>query len=202
MADEQRGTVLVVEDDPQVRDLFRTYLEDRYAVLTAGTAVEAMATVSGDVDVVLLDRMLPNASGDEILGEIRSRGIECRVAMVTALEPDLDVAGLGFDDYVVKPVSKSKLHNTVDSLLHWGAYDTIVQEFFSVAQRVAVIEERLEPDALEESEEYDRLVGELEALRAESAETLETVDSVDLEWLPAPFVDDAPETDSTASSGP
>jgi len=55
------------------------------------------------VDVVLLDRMMPGMSGQEVLAAIRERGLDCRVAMVTAVDADFDVIEMGFDEYLGKP---------------------------------------------------------------------------------------------------
>jgi DNA-binding response OmpR family regulator len=132
-----------------------------------------------DVDVVLLDRRMPDLSGDEALSEIRSRGFDCRVSMVTAVEPDFDIVAMGFDDYLVKPVSKDALHETVSNLLLRNAYDDGVQDLFSLASKKALLESEKGPAALKESDEYRELDERLSALRAELDETLSQFDEGD-----------------------
>ena len=92
-------TVLVVEDEPDIAALYSGFLEERYDVTVAETATEAVDRVDAAVDVVLLDRRLPDGSGDDVLEHIRESGYDCRVAMVTAVEPDFDIIDMGFDLY-------------------------------------------------------------------------------------------------------
>lgn len=197
MEAETTGRVLVVEDDPQVRELFTVYLSDRYEVETAASGEEALSTVSEDVDVILLDRKMPGYSGDDVLREIREKGVDCRVAMVTAFQPELDIIDLGFDDYVIKPVSEPELHNVVDSLLNWGQYDSIVRQYLNVAKRVAVFEEGYDESTLTQNDEYQHLLDELETLRTESRKTAEALETGDIEDDLTAIED---ELDSTVSS--
>ena len=90
-------TVLVVEDESDIAALYAGFLRERYAVTVAATVAEAKEVVDESFDAVLLDRRLPDGSGDEVLEHVRERGLDCRVAMVTAVEPDFDIIGMGFD---------------------------------------------------------------------------------------------------------
>ncbi len=178
MSDE-KPVVLVVEDEPDLADLYATWLDDEYDVRVAYGGREALEKLDESVSVVLLDRRMPDLSGDEALAEIRSRGFDCRVAMVTAVEPDFDIVAMGFDDYLVKPVSKDALHETTSNLLLRSAYDTGVQELFSLASKKALLESEKGPTALAESEEYQQLDEQLTVLRDELDETLGQFDEGD-----------------------
>lgn len=185
MNDESNGRVLVVDDDPQVRELFAAFLDEEFTVETAASGEEALATITDDIDVVLLDRMMPGLSGDEVLTRLRERGFDCRVAMVTAVAPGLDVVELGFDDYLIKPVTRSQLHNVVDSLLHWGTFDDVLVRYFAAARQVALLERELPRDDLEASEEYQGLLETLDTLRVEADEAIDSLDSFDVDGLPS-----------------
>jgi DNA-binding response OmpR family regulator len=169
---EEQPVVLIVEDEPDLADLYATWLDDEYEVRVAYGGREALEELDEQVSVVLLDRRMPDLSGDEALAEMRSRGFECRVAMVTAVEPDFDIVAMGFDDYLVKPVSKDALHDTVSNLLLRNAYDSGVQELFSLASKKALLESEKGPSALAESEEYQELDEQLADLREDLDETL------------------------------
>ncbi len=67
-------TVLVVDDEQGLADLYANWLEDRYTVHTSYNGTDALETLSQEIDVVLLDRRMPDMSGDEVLTEIRNRG--------------------------------------------------------------------------------------------------------------------------------
>ena len=114
-------TVLVVDDERNIVDLVRLYLEKeglRVAVAADGReALEAYARHAPDL--VVLDLMLPGLDGFEVCREIRRRG-QTPVLMLTARSDDVDaVVGLelGADDYVTKPFNPRLLVARVRSLL-------------------------------------------------------------------------------------
>lgn len=157
----EQPLVLIVEDEPDLADLYATWLRNDYGVRVAYGGREALDKLDDEVDVVLLDRRMPDLSGDEALSEIRDRGFECRVAMVTAVEPDFDIIAMGFDDYLVKPVSREALTETVSNLILRNAYDVGIQDLFSLASKKALLESEKDEAALEENEEYQRLTARL-----------------------------------------
>ena len=115
--------ILVVEDDPTVRDVVRRYLErDGHTVLQAedGTVGLALAR-SESPDLIVLDVMLPGISGLEVCSSLRVADNDTTpIIMLTALgEEDDRVSGLalGADDYVTKPFSVKELALRVQSVL-------------------------------------------------------------------------------------
>ena len=170
---EEPPVVLVVEDEPDLADLYAAWLGDGYDVRTAYGGEEALDMLDEAVDVVLLDRRMPGLSGDEVLAAVRDRGIDCRVAMVTAVEPDFDIVAMGFDDYLVKPVARDSLVATVESLFRRTEYDSGVQELFALASKKAVLESEKSRAALADSAEYRRLDERLDELREELDERLD-----------------------------
>ncbi len=176
---EHPPTVLVVEDEPDLADLYAAWLGDDYRVRTAYGGNEALEQIDADVDAILLDRRMPGLSGDEVLMEIRERGIDCRVAMVTAVEPDFDILEMGFDDYLVKPVTKEALRETVEGLLRRGGYDAGVQELFALTSKRAVLEAEKNASELAENAEYQELTERIEELRESLDQTMSEVDEHD-----------------------
>ncbi|WP_435069588.1 response regulator [Haloplanus sp. C73] len=148
--------VLVVEDETELAELFAEWLSGEYDVRVATTGEEALDKIDDSVDVVLLDRLMPGISGDEVLETIRDEGYDCRVAMVTAVEPDFDVLEMGFDDYVVKPLFREDIHQLVRGLVERNAYDKRLSELFASASKLAALESHKQPQELEGSEEYQR----------------------------------------------
>jgi len=114
---DQDPTVLVVDDDHQLADLYAAWLETEYDVRTAYGGPSAFEAIDSDVDVALVDRLMPQVSGDELLEQIRAEGYDCRVSIVTAVDPDFDIIEMGFDEYVVKPVRREDIETVVDSLV-------------------------------------------------------------------------------------
>jgi DNA-binding response OmpR family regulator len=169
-------TVLVVDDEAGITDLYAEWLSEDYGVRTAYSGEEAFEELDDSVEVVLLDRRMPDMSGDEVLEELRERGIDCRVAMVTAVDPDFDVLGMGFDTYVVKPTTEEELLDTVETLLQRSSYDEQAQEYFSLAARRAALEANKPRAELEASDEYADLERRLDELRGALDDTFTELD--------------------------
>ncbi|MEX2556089.1 MAG: response regulator transcription factor [Actinomycetota bacterium] len=115
------ATVLVVDDERKIRDTVRSYLErDGYAVLVADTGQRAIeAAARATPDLVVLDLMLPDLSGEEVARSLRAVS-EVPIIMLTAKASEEDrVAGLklGADDYLVKPFSPRELLARVEAVL-------------------------------------------------------------------------------------
>jgi DNA-binding response OmpR family regulator len=114
--------VLLVEDEAKLADALRSGLEDEgYSVTVAGTGEDGFFLIhSRPFDLVLLDVMLPNRDGFEILSQIRQGGIRTPVMLLTARDSvDDRVRGLdsGADDYMVKPFAFPELLARVRALL-------------------------------------------------------------------------------------
>lgn len=164
------ATVLIVDDDPQVRQLYRRYLEEEYDVRIADDGETALEEMDTDVDVVLLDRRMPGLAGDEFLNAIREEGYDCPVAMVTAVDPDLDILELGFEDYLVKPVTKAELLELTESLVQRINYERHIQDWLALLSKKATLERGLTQAELDDSPAYSSLLAQIEQLneRADS----------------------------------
>lgn len=115
------ATVLLVDDDPKIRELLRLYVErDGHRTFTAADGETAVATaLRSRPDLVVLDVMLPGFDGFEVARRIRDES-DVPILMLTARSGDSDkVVGLdlGADDYVVKPFSPRELMARVRALL-------------------------------------------------------------------------------------
>ena len=164
-------TVLLVDDERDVVDVYAlAFTGGEYTVLKAYSGEEALEQVD-DADIVLLDRRMPGLSGQDVLDEIRNRGLDVRVAMVTAVDPDFDIADMDFDTYLTKPVSDDELRATVDELLTLSEYDEQVRERFAVAEKLAVLEAEKTENELNASAEYAQLQERAAELDAKSSET-------------------------------
>jgi DNA-binding response OmpR family regulator len=174
-----RPTILIVDDEPSITDLYALRLEDEYEVRTAYSGEEALEKIDDAVDIVLLDRRMPDLSGDDVLSKIRDEGIDCRVAMVTAVDPDFDILDLGFDAYVVKPVSEQDLKTTVQTLLRRASYDEQLREMTALMSKKAALESEKSEEELESNDEYVKLDDRLEHLHEQLDETVEELDEED-----------------------
>jgi two-component system, OmpR family, response regulator len=114
-------TVLLIDDDVELVELLRDYLvQEGFAVVSAhdGAAGLVMA-LSGFVDIVVLDVMMPGINGITTLAQIRSSSV-LPVIMLTARGDDIDrIVGLelGADDYVTKPCTPRELTARIRAIL-------------------------------------------------------------------------------------
>jgi DNA-binding response OmpR family regulator len=176
MSESEKPVVLIVEDEPDVAETYNLWLADDYEVRMAQNGDEGLDQLDESVDVVLLDRMMPGLSGDEVLERIREQGFETRVAMVTAVEPDFDILEMGFDAYLCKPIRSEQLHETVRNLLDRSEYDELLTEYYSLVEKQVTLEATKSSAELTESEEYADLQERVEKLRDELSHTLGGID--------------------------
>lgn len=165
--DERGPVVLVIDDESDIADAYAELLPDTSEVRVAYGGDEALEKYDANVDIVLLDRRMPELTGREVLERIRGMDGDCRVAMVTAVDPDFDVIEMGFDEYLVKPVDKETLDETIQKLLKRSAYRAEVQSYFSLLTKKAHLVAEKSTAELEESDEYQRLLEDISTLESE-----------------------------------
>jgi DNA-binding response OmpR family regulator len=182
-ADGGQPVVLVVEDDRELLELNARRLQGEYEVLTAADGEAALETMTDAVDVVVLDRRMPGLSGDELLAAIRREGYDCHVTMLTGVDPDYDIIDMGFDDYLIKPVTRDELLSTIDALLARSAYDDAIQEYFSLAAKRASLEVTKSETELQQSTEFDQLTDRVEAVRTEADDIVTDLEDETVERL-------------------
>lgn len=112
------GKILVVDDDEEFSsDLSAILGEKGYHTDTASTGAEAISkTASNDVDVVLLDLMMPETGGMDILGELQKRTPKTRVILLTAfasIDTAVEAMKKGAIDYISKPFNMASLEITL-----------------------------------------------------------------------------------------
>lgn len=120
--------ILIIEDDENIAELERDYLQlNGYQVTIIGDGLIGLQqATSGSYDVIIVDLMLPNKDGFQILKAVRSQ-TEIPVIIVSAKTDDIDkIRGLGYgaDDYLTKPFSPAELVARVKS--HINRYERLM----------------------------------------------------------------------------
>ena len=115
---EERGRVLVVDDEENVRNLLQRILEGAaYDVVTAADGQETLDKMSElDIEVVLLDIKMPGMSGIEVLQQLTAYYPDTCVIMVTAIDDAqtaVETMKLGAYDYIIKPLNPAETVLTV-----------------------------------------------------------------------------------------
>ncbi len=117
--------ILLVEDEPALQEIVRSSLEkERYVVEVADTCIAAMRKVNAYAyDCILLDIMLPDGSGLQLLEHLKKMQKQENVIIISAKDSlDDKVAGLelGADDYLPKPFHLAELHARIRSVIRRG----------------------------------------------------------------------------------
>lgn len=114
--------ILIIEDEPSLREIMsRALTHEQYVVETASTYTEAEDKLAGySYDCILLDIMLPDGNGLDLLEELKHRGRKENIIIISAKDSiDDKVAGLeqGADDYLPKPFHTAELLARIKSVL-------------------------------------------------------------------------------------
>jgi DNA-binding response OmpR family regulator len=140
-------SVLIVEDDADLADLFRLWMRKycgRDATITVvHTVADCRARLNshGYPDIVLLDRRLPDGSARTILDDL-SRGFDGIAVLVTGVPPDSDILTLPIDDYLVKPIDEERLMKRIGLLERLDAADAL--KSYADARKASLLEFHLD----------------------------------------------------------
>src|SRR6185436_13321059 len=112
-----RPVILIVDDDPGIRESFRLILEEHYELIEADDGRRAIEIVrTSEVDLVLLDIRLPEMDGIEVLERIKALDDQVEVILVTAVKTVRTAVAamkLGAFDYVTKPFEEDDLLSVI-----------------------------------------------------------------------------------------
>ncbi|WP_017592054.1 response regulator transcription factor [Nocardiopsis potens] len=144
MADDVPPHVLVIDDEPNIRDLVRAALRFHgFTVSSAGDGATGLDCAREEKpDLILLDVLLPDISGFEVCRKLRGRGDDVPVIYLTARDTPTDTVtglSLGGDDYVTKPFSVEALIARIRALLRRANRDAPAGEGGGVRGSVGLI---------------------------------------------------------------
>jgi DNA-binding response OmpR family regulator len=113
--------ILIVDDEPDIREILRYNLEKAgFNITEASSGDDALNKLSKDLDLGILDIMMPGNDGYEVCKKIREQGNTLPIIFLTAMDREFDeVRGLevGGDDYVKKPFSPKMLIARINAIL-------------------------------------------------------------------------------------
>jgi DNA-binding NtrC family response regulator len=123
----EKKTIWVVDDDPAIRELMTFMVSEAgYEVDAFASGAEILASGGEPPDAVLLDLMMPEVDGVEVLKEITRRHPKLPVIMVTAdhdVQRAVEVTKLGAYDYLTKPIDQERLLTTLGNALSHGSLE-------------------------------------------------------------------------------
>ncbi|OTP82551.1 response regulator [Gilliamella apicola] len=133
--------LLVVDDDPEIASLLSELLElEGFEVETANNGMQALEKFDMSFDLILLDIMMPEMNGLNVLSQLRSK-FTVPVIFLTAKDNEYDkIIGLelGADDYILKPFNDRELIARINALLRRTRWDNLVNETDDLPQQYTV----------------------------------------------------------------
>jgi len=172
-------TVLIVDDEEDLAELYAHYLEADYETRIALTSGEALVELTPAVDLMLLDRRLPGMSGDELLEHTEEWEVDCQVILVTAVDLDTDIIEMPFDGYLTKPISSDELRAAVEQAFLVDQYEDLLLEYYTLRKKYAALDAELSTDETD-SDGFDQLETRLENVAADIETTLDEFPDSDL----------------------
>lgn len=118
MRDNKNKHILVIDDEPDISWVFQQFLEDEgYKVSTANSGEEAIDIVKkGNIDLIIMDVMLPGIDGLETYRQIKKMGLNLPVIMITgygSMTKAMEAVELGAVDYITKPFKDEYVTNLI-----------------------------------------------------------------------------------------
>lgn len=111
--EQSAATVLFVDDEPEILELYELLCEDECAVVTAESGQAALEQFGDHIDMAFFDRRMPDMTGDEVIGAVRAEGYQTPLGIISAVDqergPEIDA-----DTYITKPISGGELLDTID----------------------------------------------------------------------------------------
>ncbi|NUE01767.1 response regulator [Halorubraceae archaeon YAN] len=169
------GTILVAEDEPGLRELYRIWLGNKWNVRLASDGEEAIKKFDSDISAVLLDKRMPHVDGTDVATEIRAQS-PCPIAMISADVPTTDILSGPLDAYLCKPVTSETVSIAVDRLLALRTFNSCVREYFALSMKLQAIEQECGPLPHENDPTYQEAKDRVASLSAHVSELIDDAD--------------------------
>ncbi|KOX92198.1 HoxA transcriptional regulator [Haloarcula rubripromontorii] len=155
-------SVVVVDDDEDYRQLYKLWLPDKYEVIEAADGRTGLQCIDDTTDAVLLDRQMPDLSGETVAEKLRQRTVTPAVVMISSVKPDVDILDIPVDSYLRKPADRDTLLSVLSTVRTRCEYEAKRRELLGLADRRATVADAVRATALAESDTYQRVVERLE----------------------------------------
>lgn len=172
--DENRPSVLIVEDERMVAEMLSGFFSESYDVQHVRNGEEALEEYTDDTELLILDRKLERMSGDAVATQIKAQDEQTLILAVSGLAPDNDIFELDVDDYIHKPAEESEIKSRLELLLNRAELDATERTYLSLRSKQIALTET-HGRAATEMNAYQNCTARIEelGLSSERRQTLE-----------------------------
>lgn len=180
---ERNPSILVVEADQSLRELYADWCRPVGSVSTAASGLDALNKLRSerDTEIVLTERRLPDATGRELLTGLRD-GTDRYVAFVTSSEPSFELVDLPVDSYLQKPVRAETMRKTLRRFVAQSSYGPPIRQYFALRSKISAIRGAWLPSACRANDSFTRVVARTESLWRRHREELVALDAGHEAW--------------------
>ena len=175
---ESRGLprVLIVDDDPRQVELLSSWLSAEYDVVTATDGNAAREALDETIDVAILDRNLPDTTGEKIVENARQAGISPPTGFLSSADVSVSATELPADLLLSKPATRDRVLEAVNTLYRMNELSTLGRKVRAREHRLRFVREEHGP-AVETAPAYERADATLDDLQEEWQNELEDRDA-------------------------
>lgn len=175
---ESRGLprVLIVDDDPRQVELLSSWLSAEYDVVTATDGNAAREALDETIDVAILDRHLPDTTGEKILENARQAGISPPTGFLSSADVSVSATELPADLLLSKPATRDRVLEAVNTLYRMNELSALGRKVRAREHRLRFVREEHGP-AVETAPAYERADATLDDLQEEWQNELEDRDA-------------------------
>jgi len=153
---EQRPSILIIEDDPMASSALSDYSSNPFNVRTVSRGEDGIRHYTKDTDLVILDRKLDDMSGDTVATKIKEKDQHALILVVSGIDPKDNILDLPVDCYLKKPVSRTELRSRISDILNRQGLELEQREYLALRSKQSALIETHGASALG-LQSYDRI---------------------------------------------
>ncbi|TKX43697.1 winged helix-turn-helix transcriptional regulator [Halorubrum sp. ARQ200] len=153
---EQRPSILIIEDDPMASSALSDYSSNPFNVRTVSRGEDGIRHYTKDTDLVILDRKLDDISGDTVATKIKEKDQHALILVVSGIDPKDNILDLPVDCYLKKPVSRTELRSRISDILNRQGLELEQREYLALRSKQSALIETHGASALG-LQSYDRI---------------------------------------------
>lgn len=165
MKNSDQSTVLVVDDEQRVAECYKIFVEQQHNAEVAIGGREAVEKLDENYDIVLLDRRMPDLHGSEVIDYINEEDHACRVIIISAIDPDMEILKNEFVKYIKKPVEQDELLQAIQETIVFDESGQSHIEYLKLIEKAHIMQSEFTKVKLEDNHYYNKIIDSINSMR-------------------------------------